>query len=83
MWLPVFPALFERVAENLLLSVDLSATQLPAILLAILLDVDVLFKAYTWQTVIYVKFYKTKTRYLFQDRPVASLVLGGGSAEGV
>ena len=35
----VFPAIFERVAENLL-SVDGSATQLPAILLAILIDVD-------------------------------------------
>ena len=37
--MPVFPAIFERVARNLL-SVDESATQLPAILLAILLDVD-------------------------------------------
>ena len=37
--MPVFPTIFERVAGNLL-SVDGSATQLPAILLAILLDVD-------------------------------------------
>ena len=37
--MPVFPAIFERVAGNLL-SVDGSATQLPAILLAILLGVD-------------------------------------------
>ena len=37
-WTPVFPAIFERVAGNLL-SVDGSATQLPAILLAILLHV--------------------------------------------
>ena len=37
--MPVFPAIFERVAGNLL-SVDRSATQLPAILLAILLGVD-------------------------------------------
>ena len=37
--MPVFPAIFERVAENLL-SVDGSATHLPAILLAILLGVD-------------------------------------------
>ena len=37
--MPVFPAIFEHVAGNLL-SVDGSATQLPAILLAILLDVD-------------------------------------------
>ena len=35
MWMPVFPAIFERVAGNLL-SVDGSATQLPSILL----DVD-------------------------------------------
>ena len=39
--MPVFPAIFERVAGNLL-SVDGSATQLPAILLAILLGVDAL-----------------------------------------
>ena len=39
MWMPVFPAIFEHVAGNLL-SVDGSATQLPAILLAILLEVD-------------------------------------------
>ena len=39
MWMPVFHTIFERVAGNLL-SVDGSATQLPAILLAILLDVD-------------------------------------------
>ena len=37
--MPVFPAIFERVAGNLL-SVDGSATQLPAIFLAILLGVD-------------------------------------------
>ena len=37
--MPVFPAIFERVAGNLL-SVDGSATQLPAILLAILLGLD-------------------------------------------
>ena len=37
--MPVFPAIFEHVAGNLL-SVDGSATQLPAILLAILLGVD-------------------------------------------
>ena len=37
--MPVFPAIFERVAGNLL-SVDGSATQLPAILLTILLGVD-------------------------------------------
>ena len=37
--MPVFPAIFERVAGNLL-SVDGSATQLPAILLAILLGVN-------------------------------------------
>ena len=37
--MPVFPAIFERIAGNLL-SVDGSATQLPAILLAILLGVD-------------------------------------------
>ena len=37
--MPVFPAIFEIVAGNLL-SVDGTATQLPAILLAILLDVD-------------------------------------------
>ena len=37
--MPVFPAIFERVAGNLL-SMDGSATQLPAILLAILLGVD-------------------------------------------
>ena len=37
--MPVFPAIFERVAGNLL-SVDGLATQLPAILLAILLGVD-------------------------------------------
>ena len=37
--MPVFPAIFQRVAGNLL-SVDGSATQLPAILLAILLGVD-------------------------------------------
>ena len=37
--MPVFPAIFEHVAGNLL-RVDGSATQLPAILLAILLDVD-------------------------------------------
>ena len=37
--MPVFHAIFERVAGNLL-SVDGSATQLPAILLAILLGVD-------------------------------------------
>ena len=37
--MPVFPTIFERVAGNLL-SVDGSATQLPAILLAILLGVD-------------------------------------------
>ena len=39
MWMPVFTAIFERVAGNLF-SVDGSATQLPAILLATLLDVD-------------------------------------------
>ena len=39
MWMPVFPAIFEHFAENLL-SVDGSATQLSAILLVILLDVD-------------------------------------------
>ena len=37
--MPVFSAIFERVAGNLL-SVDGSATQLPAILLAMLLGVD-------------------------------------------
>ena len=37
--MPVFPAIFERVAGNLL-SVDGSATQLPAIWLALLLGVD-------------------------------------------
>ena len=37
--MPEFPAIFERVAGNML-SVDGSAMQLPAILLAILLDVD-------------------------------------------
>ena len=37
--MPVFPAIFERVAGSLL-SVDGSATQLPAILLAILIGVD-------------------------------------------
>ena len=39
MWMPVFPAIFERFA-GILLSVDGSATQLPAILLARLLDLD-------------------------------------------
>ena len=37
MWMPVFPAIFEHVAGN---SVDGSATQLPAILLAVLLGVN-------------------------------------------
>ena len=37
--MPVFPAIFEWIAGNLL-SVDGSATQLPAVLLAILLGVD-------------------------------------------
>ena len=39
MWMPVFSAIFKRLAGNLL-SVDGSATQLPTILLAILVDVD-------------------------------------------
>ena len=44
--MPVFPAIFECVAGNLL-SVDGSATQLPAILLAILPGVDAPLKAYS------------------------------------
>ena len=39
MRMPVFPAIFERFARNLL-NVDGSATQLPTIGLAILLDGD-------------------------------------------
>ena len=39
MWMPVFPAIFERLAGNLL-NVDGSATQLRAILVVILLNVD-------------------------------------------
>ena len=44
MWMPVFSAIFKRLAGNLL-NVDGSATQLPSILLAILVDVDAPFKS--------------------------------------
>ena len=55
-WIPVFPAIFpERVAGNLL-SVDGSATQLPAILLAILLGVDAPLDFGRWYGIFYQNF---------------------------
>ena len=54
--MPVFPANFERVAGNLL-SLDGSATQLPAILLAILLGVDAPLRSFNFQNkVLYLSF---------------------------